>query len=214
MFIPGFVECLVVVHVAHVATAVDTADAAGVELQERDVVHLVAVVAAEEEAHVVEAVVGGVAFVLRPVAQAGMRGVGQRGIGVDEVAVHEGFGELGIGLGEAVVVVHHAVAEGFHNAFGIFHRGAVAAHEGGVHLAAVEGHRGVAAGHLVAAAEEVADAIVAPRAAEIGVVLVVCIVGELGAVHREVGLGSLGHGAAVVVAAEDCQDGAAVDVDR
>ena len=197
---------LVVGHVALAAAAVDRAHAAGVQAHERHVLHRRQVVAAVEVVHIEDTVVGVVA-VPQATVVGGVRGAVYRGVGVDEVAVHEGA------AGAAVDVVAYAVALAVDEADGVGHRGVVAAHEGGVHHAAAEGHLGVRAVHHVAAAEEVADAEVAAVAVEVGVGRLGAVRFQLGAAHVDKRQGRMGYGAAVVVAAEGCQHGAAVDVE-
>ena len=121
-------------------------------------------------------------------------------------------GVAGIQEGQRGVFVDELVAAAVDGAHGLYHRGLVAADEAGVRHATQDGDLGVGALHQVAAAVEVADAEVAAVAGEVGVRRVQ-LVGELGVVDGGVGVRPLGDGAAVVVAAEEGHDAAAVHVD-
>ena len=186
----------VVVHIAGIAAAVDRAHAARVQLHHGHSVHGGSVVAAEEAAYIVAAQV---TFPLVNVRVAAVVGGIGGGVGPDEVAV-------------VAETVYLAVAQAFHSAVGLGHGGVVAAEEHGVAHAAEDPHVGVRAVHQVAAAEEVAYAEVASVAAEQGI-LDVLLVGELGVEDVDEHRRGRGHLAAVVVAAEDGHQGAAVDVD-
>ena len=211
----------VVLHVARVAAAVDRAHAAGVQLHHRQVLHVGRVVAREEAPYVVLAhlafpCVGAVLHHLFALDGGGeVLGVGPDGRRVLKAYT---FGRRIGGVGaDVVAVVAVSVLRGrglaVHQADGVGHRGAVAAHIGRVHHAAVEGDVGVGARHPVAAAEEVADAEVAPEAREVGVRWLVVLVDELGVEDVDIDGRGLRHRAAIVVAAEEGVDGAAVDVD-
>ena len=195
-------EGVVAEHLAGVAAAIDGAKAAAVKVERGQDDHVGLVVAAEEGMHVIA------------VGAAHPVGVGRR---------HAGDGGQGGVLVDALRFGICGVDGGGSDG------GAVAAGEGGVDHAAgkVDLHDGSL--NLVAAAEEVADAVVAAEAGggavgrghvEVGGVVgasfadlgAVDVDGDLGVgAGRVAGAGA--DGAAIVVAAEGRDDGAAADVD-
>ena len=211
-------------HVALVAAAVDVLHAARGQVDVAQVGHVGLVVAAEEDAHVVAARLGdhGAGVGLQHLVASGLPVVLLAGIARVERApglevhvvgvVRRAVAEFGVGEVKRRVVVDELVAAAVDGADGLYHRGLVATHEAGVRHAAQDAHLGMRALHHVAAAVEVADAEVAAVAREVGV-LRVQLVGELGVVDGGVDVRTLRDGAAVVVAAEEGHDAAAVDVD-
>ena len=211
-------------HVALVAAAVDVLHAARGQVDVAQVGHVGLVVAAEEDAHVVAARLGdhGAGVGLQHLVASGLPVVLLAGIARVERApglevhvvgvVRRAVAEFGVGEVKRRVVVDELVAAAVDGADGLYHRGLVATHEAGVRHAAQDAHLGMRALHHVAAAVEVADAEVAAVAREVGV-LRVQLVGELGVVDGGVDVRTLRDGTAVVVAAEDGHDAAAVYVD-
>ena len=179
------------------------------ELDGGEVGHIGVIVTAEDAVDIIFSlfrgeVVGSVVVEEVLVGSEGCVGAGEGAvIGVSFVGADEMAG---------VAVFVAVAADAGDGADGIEHGGVVAAEEGGVNHAAIDVHRGVGAVDEVAAAIEVADAEVVAVASEDAVVIVVVSREEFGVVNVNEDCGGVGHGATDVVAAEDREEGAAVDV--
>ena len=195
-----------VVHVASVAAAIDVADAARHQVDGAQGGHRGAVVAAEEGANVVAAY-----GARHPSGTVVFQG---RVVGLVRELLLAAQHPVDHVVGHAVVVEDVVRAAAVDNADRVLHRGHVAAQVATVYHAACHVDLGARAVHQVAAAEEVAYAILAAILAEEAVLYVLLAGGrQLGVVHVDLHAAAVGERAAVVVAAKEGVHRAAIHVD-